>query len=209
MPTDTFFNLDKDKQQRIIDAGIEEFSRNSFGDSSISNIIEKAEIPRGSFYQYFADLKDFYKYIINFIADEKLEFFNQSFGDMGSLDTFEMIRELYRLGIKFAYDHPKIAAIGNYFAGESDDLKTELYENFEEKSHKFFIDLIETGKANGDIDDQIDNQTVAKILYFINMSITDEFLEGVDLNNLESANLDDYYNFIDSMIFILKNGIAK
>lgn len=209
MPTNTFYNLDKDKQQRIIDAGIDEFSRNSFNDSSISNIIEKADIPRGSFYQYFADLKDFYKYIISFIADKKIKFFNQSFGDMESLDTFEMIRELYRLGIKFAYNHPKIAAIGNYLASESDDLKNELYENFEEKSHQFFINLINSGKANGDVDAEIDSQTVSRILYFINMSITDEFLDGVDLNNLESADLDDYYNFIDRMVFILKNGIAK
>ncbi|MFW5790982.1 MAG: TetR/AcrR family transcriptional regulator [Bacillota bacterium] len=209
MPTATFFNLDKDKQKRIINAGIDEFSRNSFNDSSISNIIEKADIPRGSFYQYFADLKDFYKYMIGFIAERKIEFFNQSFGDMESLDTFEMIRELYRLGIKFAYNNPKIAAIGNYFASESDDLKNEIYEDFEEKSRQFFVNLIEAGKESGDIDPEIDSQTVARILYFINLSITDEFLDDVDLSNIGAADLDDYYNFIDRMIFILKNGIAR
>ncbi|MFN2364237.1 MAG: TetR/AcrR family transcriptional regulator, partial [Halarsenatibacteraceae bacterium] len=180
----------------------------SFNDSSISNIIEKAEIPRGSFYQYFNDLKDFYKYIIGFIADKKLEFFNQSFGDMGSLDTFKMIRELYRLGIKFAYDNPKIAAIGNYFASENDDLKNEIYENFEEKSRQFFVNLIEAGKAKGDINPEVDSQTVARILYFINLSITDEFLDDLNLSDIEAAELDDYYNFIDRMIFILKHGIA-
>lgn len=209
MPTDTFLNLNKDKQKRIIEAGIAEFSRNSFGDSSISNIIEKAEIPRGSFYQYFIDLKDFYKYIINVIAEKKLAFFNQSFGDMESLDTFEMVRKLYRLGIKFAYDNPRIASIGNYFASENDDLKNEIYEDFEAKSRQFFINLIDAGKANGDVDEEVDSQTVARILYFINLSITDEFLDDVDFNNLESANLEDYYNFIDKMIFIIKNGIAK
>ena len=209
MPTDTFFNINEDKRERIIEAGIAEFSRNSFGDASISNIIEMAEIPRGSFYQYFSDLKDFYKYIISVIAEKKIAFFNQSFGDMESRDTFEMIRELYRLGIKFAYDNPKIAAIGNYFAAESDDLKNEIYEDFEDKSRQFFINLIDAGKENGDIDEKIDNQTVARILYFINLSITDEFLDGVDLSNLETTDLESYYDFIDKMLFILKHGIAK
>ena len=209
MPTDTFFNINEDKRKRIIEAGIAEFSRNSFGDASISNIIEMAEIPRGSFYQYFSDLKDFYKYIISVIAEKKIAFFNQSFGDMESRDTFEMIRELYRLGIKFAYDNPKIAAIGNYFAAESDDLKNEIYEDFEDKSRQFFINLIDAGKENGDIDEKIDNQTVARILYFINLSITDEFLDGVDLSNLETTDLESYYDFIDKMLFILKHGIAK
>lgn len=209
MPTDTFYNLDRAKQQRIIEAGIDEFSKNSFNDSSISNIIEKAEIPRGSFYQYFIDLKDFYKYIISVIAEKKTAFFNQSFSEMESADTFAMIRELYRLGIKFAYDNPKIAAIGNYFASESDDLKNEIYKDFEEKSRQFFVNLIDAGKAGDDIDEDIDSQTVARILYFINLSITDEFLDDIDFNNLESANLEDYYNFIDKMILIIKNGIAK
>lgn len=209
MPTDTFYNLDRAKQQRIIEAGIDEFSKNSFNDSSISNIIEKAEIPRGSFYQYFIDLKDFYKYIISVIAEKKTAFFNQSFSEMESADTFAMIRELYRLGIKFAYDNPKIAAIGNYFASESDDLKNEIYKDFEEKSRQFFVNLIDAGKAGDDIDADIDSQTVARILYFINLSITDEFLDDIDFNNLESANLEDYYNFIDKMILIIKNGIAK
>ena len=209
MPTATFFNIDKAKQKRIIAAGIDEFSSNSFNNSSISNIVEKAEIPRGSFYQYFADLKNFYKYIIGYIADKKMDFFKQSFGEMESLDTFEMIRELYRLGIKFAYDNPKIAAIGNYFASEDDDLKNDIYEDFEEKSRQFFVNLIETGKESGDIAEQIDSTTVARILYFINLSITDEFLDDIDLSNIGAAELDDYYNFIDRMIFILKHGIAK
>ncbi|MBF8435834.1 TetR/AcrR family transcriptional regulator [Halanaerobiaceae bacterium Z-7014] len=209
MPTDTFFNINEDKRERIIEAGIAEFSRNSFGDASISNIIEMAEIPRGSFYQYFDDLKDFYKYIISFIAERKIAFFNRSFSEMESLDTFEMIRELYRLGIKFAYENPRIAAIGNYFASESDDLKNEIYENFEDRSRQFFINIIDAGKANGDINQEVDSQTVARILYFINMSITDEFLDGVDLSNLEAADLDNYYDFIEKMLFILKHGIAE
>ncbi len=96
----------------------------------------------------------------------KIAFFNRSFSEMESLDTFEMIRELYRLGIKFAYENPKIAAIGNYFASESDDLKNEIYENFEDRSRQFFINIIDAGKANGDINQEVDSQTVARIFIF-------------------------------------------
>lgn len=73
----------------------------------------------------------------------------------------------------------------------------------------FFINIIDAGKANGDINQEVDSQTVARILYFINMSITDEFLDGVDLSNLEAADLDNYYDFIEKMLFILKHGIAE
>ena len=50
MPTQTFFNLPKDKQQRLLDAAATEFSRAPLKDASINNIIKLAEISRGSFY---------------------------------------------------------------------------------------------------------------------------------------------------------------
>jgi len=53
MPTETFFNLPKEKQRRILDAAKKEFSRTSLKEASIANVIKDAEIPRGSFYQYF------------------------------------------------------------------------------------------------------------------------------------------------------------
>lgn len=62
MPTETFFNLPKEKQQRILDAAKKEFSRASLKDASIANVIKDAEIPRGSFYQYFKDKEDLYYY---------------------------------------------------------------------------------------------------------------------------------------------------
>lgn len=62
MPTQTFFNLPKDKQKRLLDAAATEFSRVPLKDASINNIIKLAEISRGSFYQYFEDKEDLYYY---------------------------------------------------------------------------------------------------------------------------------------------------
>jgi AcrR family transcriptional regulator len=62
MPTDTFFHLPSDKQKRILNAAKKEFSRVPLKDASIANIIKDAEIPRGSFYQYFENKEDLYYY---------------------------------------------------------------------------------------------------------------------------------------------------
>ncbi|MHC5373509.1 TetR/AcrR family transcriptional regulator [Enterococcus sp. LJL120] len=62
MPTNTFFGLPQEKQQRLLDAAKIEFSRASLNEASISNIIKLAEIPRGSFYQYFENKEDLYYY---------------------------------------------------------------------------------------------------------------------------------------------------
>jgi AcrR family transcriptional regulator len=63
MPKQTFFNLPKEKRDRIIAAAKEVFSKNSYEEASINQIVKLAQIPRGSFYQYFADKDDLYGYL--------------------------------------------------------------------------------------------------------------------------------------------------
>lgn len=62
MPTNTFFHLPEEKQQRLLDAAQIEFSRHSLQEASIANIVKLAGIPRGSFYQYFENKEDLYFY---------------------------------------------------------------------------------------------------------------------------------------------------
>lgn len=64
MPTKTFLRLPEEKQARLIDAAWSEFTRVSYADTSINNIIKNAGVPRGSFYQYFADKDDLFLYLL-------------------------------------------------------------------------------------------------------------------------------------------------
>lgn len=64
MPTSTFYRLPPEKQEKILRAAVAEFSRKSCGEASINRIIQAAEIPRGSFYQYFADKRDLFRYVL-------------------------------------------------------------------------------------------------------------------------------------------------
>lgn len=65
MPTTTFINLSKNKQDIIIEASLKEFKRVLLKDASINKIIKDANISRGSFYTYFKDINDLYIYSIN------------------------------------------------------------------------------------------------------------------------------------------------
>lgn len=75
MPTGTFFRLPEEKKTRLIDAAWKEFTRTKFSDTSISRIIQEAGIPRGSFYQYFADKEDVLEYLLNDIRDYFIQMF--------------------------------------------------------------------------------------------------------------------------------------
>ncbi len=73
MPKETFFNLAQAKRDKIINAAIKEFSRVTIDEASIENIIIEAKISRGSFYQYFKDKEDAYKYVISSVISKKHE----------------------------------------------------------------------------------------------------------------------------------------
>lgn len=58
MPKETFLNLSKEKQNKILNAAKKEFERVSLEQALIKNIVEEAGIARGSFYQYFESKED-------------------------------------------------------------------------------------------------------------------------------------------------------
>lgn len=64
MPTDTFYALKEEKRQRIYNAALEEFNSAPYEEVTIQAIIRRAEIPRGSFYQYFTDKDDLTVYCL-------------------------------------------------------------------------------------------------------------------------------------------------
>lgn len=63
MVTKTFENLKTNKQKQVYDALVAEFTTYSLVDAQVARIIKRADISRGSFYTYFSDLNDAYKWV--------------------------------------------------------------------------------------------------------------------------------------------------
>ena len=70
MPKETFLKLSKEKQQKIIKSAKKEFARAPIENVSIKNIVEEADIARGSFYQYFESKEDLLIYILKENSEE-------------------------------------------------------------------------------------------------------------------------------------------
>ena len=88
MPTNTFYNLPKEKQDKVLEAAKEEFFRAKDGNVLVKNIVISAGIPRGSFYQYFESKED----LIDFISNNERKSIPLSY--------FE--DNCYRIDIKYA-----------------------------------------------------------------------------------------------------------
>lgn len=60
----TFTRLPQEKQERIFKQLLIEFSRYPLGNAKVAHIVDGADIARGSFYKYFDDLTDAYRYTL-------------------------------------------------------------------------------------------------------------------------------------------------
>jgi AcrR family transcriptional regulator len=106
MPNSTFYNLEEEKKQRIINAARKEFKQHLLHKSRISNIIADADIPRGSFYQYFDDIEDLYFYIIDLAFEELFDQGREIAKQTDDLfDFFEKTFEIDYKGYFVTKDH--------------------------------------------------------------------------------------------------------
>lgn len=78
MPNATFFRLPQEKRERLIGAATGEFTRVSFAEASINRIVQGAQIPRGSFYQYFEGKEDLFIYLLGSIREKYFELLEQT-----------------------------------------------------------------------------------------------------------------------------------
>lgn len=107
MPKDMFYKISKEKQTMFIDVAIDEFTSKSFEKVSVNTIIKKANISRGSFYNYFSDLEELFNYILKEVKEDRINH-AKTLLKKNNGDYFQFIRDLFR------YDYDAFSQSGRY-----------------------------------------------------------------------------------------------
>ena len=202
MPKETFFNLDEEKKQRIIEASINEFSDYSYNEVKLSKIIKAAKIPRGSFYQYFIDKLDLYKYVFNLIGESKLEFMKDLLSNHDKMPFVTLFEELYKRGVKFALSDPRYVRISKNLLLSGEELISEIVGDNLNVAKQYYIDYIETDKKLGRIRKDIDSELLAELVVKFTTNIAFD-----EIQNNEEFNLEHMLEKSIKIINILRKGI--
>lgn len=94
MCTETFLHLPEEKRNRFLEAAWEEFTSVSYAEASINQIVRRAGVPRGSFYQYFTDKQDLFLYLMSLIQTHLIGEFQQMVSQ-GKGDLFQTLLLCY------------------------------------------------------------------------------------------------------------------
>ncbi len=200
MPKQTFFNLKDNKKEKIEQALIKEFGQASFEKASISNIIREADIPRGSFYQYFENKEDAISYIIGkFIKEEKEKIYSRLLKNNG--DIFQTSIDLYDHLIEVMSKTKNL----NLFKNILQELRKNNINAFEDNTEiiytkKTITSMINKSELNLDNDEEL--IYFLKILNVITRNIAIEVLSGLQ-------NADNGKEILVKELEILKKGMKK
>ncbi|WP_044297621.1 TetR/AcrR family transcriptional regulator [Robinsoniella peoriensis] len=150
-----FFRLPEEKQQRIINAGIEVFSNHEYKRASTDEIARKAGISKGLLFHYFHNKKSFYLYLLEYtVSLVKNYIMDMHFEDI--TDFFEL---LHYMAQKKAVILAKTPHIMNFFiktyysqnetvSGEvQDKMQSQIDTSFEK-----YLKNIDLGRFKEEID---------------------------------------------------------
>ena len=193
MPSQTFLNLDSNKQKKLLDAAMNEFSRVSYTDASINQIIQNAGISRGSFYTYFIDKDDLFSYLLDlnkkrvFVLTKKV--FVSCEGDVRT--SFLMLYDVFTKEIE---EHMLARFLKNIF------IYFNFYrEKFERPGHALFLYVKDSISTKNICSDDLEF-----IFHLFMHNLFVSITEAVKNNNI--SGLREQY---ESKINILCYGIYK
>ncbi len=212
MPYPTFFNLPEAKRQRILDCAIDEFAENDYDSASISKIVARAGIAKGSLYQYFADKSDLYHYLLKLASQKKAELLSSTKLSESGKNVFDTLRHLFQVMASFELRYPQLAKIGYRAIYSKSPLPEEIIASGRRSTQQYFIDLIEKGKKRGEIRPEIDANIAAFIFTTTLTELGNSLIARSEFFPSEgncagpTPELEKIYNQI---ISILQSGIEK
>ncbi|UJL46297.1 TetR family transcriptional regulator [Virgibacillus sp. NKC19-16] len=159
MPKQTFYKLPENKRQTLIHAAEKEFSRVPLFEASISNIVKSAEIPRGSFYQYFKDKDDAFFYLLNDQAKKRRAIFVHLLNKYDG-DIFDAMGEIFRITLQESKKEENLNFLRNAFLNMThkiEDAFTRIFSDDDEcdDQHKEISRLINKERLNISGDEEL------------------------------------------------------
>lgn len=207
MPTKLFFELNEDKQRKIISVGISEIAAYGYTNSSTNRIVKSSGISKGSLFKYFSNKEELYFFILDTVTADFIESMKKKESDL-SKELFQRVIEYSVLEFSWYIQNPeKAKLIISAFTKSDTEIYRKTIERYGTKQLDIYNSLVE------DID--LSNfrwykkKTIDILKWFLK-GFNEEFLENTQTESCSFEHLQNEYlkNLIEYME-ILKLGLLK
>ncbi len=207
MPTNQFFNLKTEKQNRIIQVAVSEFAQNTYVNASTNRIVKECGISKGSLFKYFVDKEDLYFFILDTVMGEMLRDMESEVENL-STELFQRIIDYSVLEISWYIKNPEKGRLIIGATMEKDEeICNKMAERYSVHGENIYYELL-NGIEEENL--RIGKDKIADILKWVLEGFTKTFLEKVDINKESFERLrEKYIQELSDYIEILKTGFVE
>ncbi|MDN4166867.1 TetR/AcrR family transcriptional regulator [Cytophagales bacterium LB-30] len=199
----TFLNLKEARQEEIRLVALEEFSRYTYTEASLSRIVQSLGLAKGSFYRYFNGKKELYLYLLDYCFAFRLQNEKQILD--GSIpDFFDMLEANIAARMRFGLAYPLHMAFMNRALEEKTDTELgNLSAMLEDKILTQIEAILKFPAYQNQFTSTVPNNVVVFSIYQMNRGIYQY------LQKFPPANDEAVISVARSFIHVLKNGIKN
>ncbi|WP_066071812.1 TetR/AcrR family transcriptional regulator [Neobacillus soli] len=150
-----FLNLDKEKQDRIINAAIKEFAQKGYNNASTNEIIKEAGISKGLLFHYFGNKKQLFLFLFDYCYELIAEQFYQKI-NFTETDFFTRIRQAVMVKMELLAAYPDLFKfMEEAYLEDSAEVKIEVDKKVKELNDVNFGKIyegIDFSKFRADMD---------------------------------------------------------
>lgn len=183
-----------DTRERLLAAGAELFGRKGFNGCGLTEVLDAAGVPKGSFYHYFASKEDFGVALIERARDDHLAELRPVFSDR-KISPVNRLRKIFAQARETcAADGPTVECLIPKLALETASLSEPVHAAVKcayQQWSALMAQVIREGQAAGEIDRRQDADRLANVLVML--------WEGAAIRMQIERNiapLDDFQTFV-------------
>jgi AcrR family transcriptional regulator len=214
MPKKTFINLDEDKQKKIINQAMKEFSEKGYKNGNIGVIAKNAGVSKGSMYQYFHDKKELCLYCVKLAWDISFKYVDDAIKDCYDMSIFDYTYFGYKKAwMLFTDERDVYSFLQNIYIDIKSDISGDVLNIIRKESEasiKLIKQMIENNKKHGLIRSEISTENI--FLYI--SAVSSKFKEGMLViakdkgKEVYDMSFEDFEPFIKDMVSLMKNGVG-
>lgn len=158
MPTVTWGRVDPARRAAVLEAAEVEFSAHGYSHGSLNTIARRAEVAKGSLFQYFADKADLYAFVADTSASRVRSHMEHQIAELDSgRPFFDFLTDILDVWVAYFADHPRERALHAAASMEVDtdariSVRTVMHRHYLEVLRPLVDDAVERGDLRADAD---------------------------------------------------------
>jgi len=180
-----FINPHAEKQEHIINAALNVFSRNGYRKASMADIAEEAGIAKGMINYYFGSKKNLYLYLAELCGKNMAEEMRNGFDPMVT-DFFDNMKMMTGIKIALIREHPAILTfLTSLYLEKAPEVKDNIQEFMAEGlrlREQFMYQDVDISRFEDDVDPKL----IDKLLVWAAEGLTNNLRQGLDIEKIEA-----------------------